>query len=468
MLFAGCGGNTATTTTTRETGTTATTQTPATTQAPATTTTTTTTAAVAGPAKTIFFNGSIVTMEAETPVAEALAVSGGVITAVGSTANVLRSQGPATLMVDLEGRALLPGFIDSHAHWIGDRNIAGVETPQAAIAAALRDGWTSISEQFVNQERLDELIQLDEAGDLLIRVNAYFPVNYHDDHYGVWFEGYTPRHEYSSRLRIAGAKVFVDRANPTLMFLSEPYSDQPGYFGHASWTQEELTAMVSNLHAEGWQITIHTTGDGAHDLVLNAFATALNGESNDAFRHRIEHAVVLRGDQIQRMSDLGIIASIQLTWLNSDWLGDEYWGPFEAALGPDRVPWLGRWRELLDAGVKVIGGTDTPWTPASSAEALFEAVTRIGENGAPPAPWMLDQRITVEEALRLITIDAAYGTFDEDVKGSLAPGKWADLVILSHNPLEVAIDGLLEIDVLATVVGGEFVYCAPTLFALCP
>jgi imidazolonepropionase-like amidohydrolase len=120
------------------------------------------------PADIIFFNGSVLTMEAETPVAEALAVTGGVITAVGSADDVLRNQGPGTLMVDLEGGALLPGFIDSHAHWIGDREIAGVETPQAAIGAALRDGWTSISEQFVNQERLDELVRLDEAGELLI------------------------------------------------------------------------------------------------------------------------------------------------------------------------------------------------------------------------------------------------------------------------------------------------------------
>jgi hypothetical protein len=80
---------------------------------------------------------------------------------------------------------------------------------------------------------------------------------------------------------------------------------------------------------------------------------------------------------------------------------------------------------------------------------------------------MLDQRITVEEALRLITIDAAYGTFDEDNKGSLAPGKWADLVVLSDNPLEVAIDDLPRIDVLATIVGGQIAYCAPTFAGLC-
>jgi hypothetical protein len=252
-----------------------------------------------------------------------------------------------------------------------------------------------------------------------------------------------------------------------MFVLSEQYSDQPGYFGHASWTQDELTAMVTSLHSDGWQITIHTAGDAAHDLVLNAFESALNGESNDTFRHRIEHAMVLRDDQIRRMSDLGLIASIQLTFLNSDWPGDPFWGRLEAALGPDRVAWLGRWRDLLDGGVKVIGGTDTPWATASAVESLYEAATRVGKNGVTPQAWMLDQRITVEEALRLITIDAAYGTFDEDVKGSLVPGKWADLVVLSDNPLEVSVDDLPEIDVLATIVGGQIAYCAPTFPALC-
>lgn len=467
----GCGDDAAVTTASNTTTTkpaTTTSPPPEPTQTPATTSTSSSTTAPPPPeADMIFINGPVITMEAEIPVAEALAVTGGVITVVGSVDDALAVQGPSTVMIDLEGRALLPGFIDSHAHWIGDRVMEGLEEPQEAIAAVLQGGWTSISEMFVNQERLDELVRLDEAGELPIRVNAYLPVNFHDDHYGMWFAGYTPRDEYSPHLRIAGAKVFVDRASPSMFLLGEQYSDEPGYFGHASWTQEELTAMVGDLHAAGWQIAIHTSGDGAHDLVLNAFESALDGESNISHRHRIEHAMVLRDDQIQRMSDLGIIASIQLTWFTSDWLGNEFWGRAAAAVGPDRVAWLGRWRDLLDAGVKVIGGTDMPWTPASSVGGLYEAATRIGESGVAPAPWMLDQRITVEEALRLITIEAAYGTFDEDVKGSLAPGKLADLVVLSENPLEVEADGLLGIDVLATIVGGQVAFCEPALAALC-
>jgi predicted amidohydrolase YtcJ len=416
---------------------------------------------------TIYRDATVLTMDKQQPTADAVATRRGIIVAVGSDRQIGVLTEKTSRVLDLDGRTVLPGFIDSHAHWLGDRELAGWATPEEAIAAALADGWTSISELFVNQDRLDELVILDSTDALPIRVNAYLPVNYHDDHFGVWFTDYEPRQEYSARLRIAGVKAFVDRSSPEMMFLSEEHSNQPGYYGHASWTAADLTAMVGTLHADGWQVAIHTSGDAAHDMVLDAFAAALAGDSNDGYRHRIEHVMVVRGDQVNRMRDLGIIASIQLPWFNSDWLADAFWGTIDDALGPDRLPWVGRWRDLLNAGVPMIGGTDTPWTPASSMKALHEAVTRVGEFGATPAPWMLDQRITVEEALRLITIDAAYGTFDEEAKGSIAPGKYADLVILSDSPLDVAVADLPDIEVLATVVDGQGVFCAAALPSPC-
>ena len=330
---------------------------------------------------TIYRDAKVVTMETAQPTAEAVATRRGIIVAVGSERQIRVLEERTSRVLDLDGRSLLPGFIDSHAHWIGDRALAGGETPEEVIEAALRDGWTSISELFVNQDRLDELVYLDRSEALPIRVNAYLPVNYHDDKFGVWFSAYEPRQEFSSRLRIAGVKVFVDRANPEMMYLSEEYSNRPGYFGHASGTSAELEAMVGSLHEGGWQVAIHTSGDGAHDMVLDAFAAALAGESNDEYRHRIEHVAIVRDDQLGRIGELGIIASIQLPWFNSDWLGDEFWGPFEAVLGPDRLPWIARWRDLADAGVTMIGGTDMPWTPASSMQALHQVVTRIGELG---------------------------------------------------------------------------------------
>jgi predicted amidohydrolase YtcJ len=146
--------------------------------------------------------------------------------------------------------------------------------------------------------------------------------------------------------------------------------------------------------------------------------------------------------------------------------------PELAARGQTR--WLARWRDLVESNVRTIGSTDMPWLVlglgdraaelphGSSLEAVYQAVTRRSYLGRPPEDWQLAQRLTVDQALRLFTVDAAYGTFEEDVKGSLARGKYADLVILSDNPTTVAVDSLLDIQVLATVVGGQVAHCADT------
>lgn len=425
-------------------------------------------------AEVILHGGIVLTMDPAQPIAQAVAVRGGRILAVGSNRHVLRLRDRGTRVVDLHGRTVVPGFDDSHGHWIGDRDgpLPG-SSARDAVAAALERGFTSISELFVNHDRLTELRELDAAGELHIRVNGYLPVNFHGDMFGLWFDGrYTPRQQFSDRLRIAGAKVFADRAAPSAMLLSEEHSDNPGYFGEDYWTQEELTEIVTELHDKGWQVAIHTAGDEAHDRVLNAFTAALAGRPN-APRHRIEHAMVLRDDQVRRIRRLGLVASIQLTFFQSDWLTGSFWTGLEPALGPSRIGWAGRWRDLLDAGVRVIGSTDTPWFAedwalGSPLEAVEMAVTRIGRTSTVPASWMLEQRITVYEALRLLTRDAAYGTFDERHKGTLTPGKWADLVILGANPLAVRPTQISEIPVLVTMVGGSPAFCAPVAASVCP
>ena len=140
----------------------------------------------------IFYNGTVITMEADQPQTEALAVQGETILAIGSNDEILALQGPTTQVVDFQGRTLMPGFNDSHAHWIGDRDIAGYSTPEETIQAALENGWTSISELFVNQERLDELQALDRDGRLRLRVNAYLPINFMDEKFGNWYLDYQP------------------------------------------------------------------------------------------------------------------------------------------------------------------------------------------------------------------------------------------------------------------------------------
>jgi predicted amidohydrolase YtcJ len=364
------------------------------------------------------------------------------------------------MVVDLGGRVLLPGFNDAHCHRI---DLRGSETAEVAIQDALAGGWTSISEMLVNAKHLDELRSLDDEGQLRLRVNAYLapylPANSDEQARAeVWFGDYEPRQTFSPRVRIGGVKLFADPyVVPFQMLLTEAYADRPGYRGDAYWEPDEFRDLVRTLHDNGWQVATHALGDAAHDFVLDAYEAALAGADNDLHRHRIEHAFVIRDDQVARMRDLAVIASIQLPLMSADWAAD--WG---AALGPERLGWAGRWRDLLEAGVPMVGGTDYPAVigretmgRSSAMRALWDGATRTGvEAGAAP-DWMTNQALTVEQGLDLLTRAGAYATFEEDRKGTIAVGKLADLVILSDDPRAVPIADLPAVKVVMTMIGGR-------------
>jgi hypothetical protein len=422
------------------------------------------------PAGLVLRNATILTMDPARPTADAVAIVGDTITAVGTEAEALAAAPPDATIVDVEGRILLPGFNDAHCHRVGDREISGYGSAEEAIEDALAGGWTSISELFVSQERLDELRTLDEAGLLRLRVNAYLPVNYLDDKFGIWFSDYRPRQEFSPRLRIGGVKIFADSAWTNEMYMTEPHSDRPDR-GVVYWTPDEFTDLVRTLHDDGWQLATHTCGDAAHDMVLDAYEAALAGASNVAHRHRIEHVMAIRDDQVQRMAELAIIAAIQLTWFTMDTTPD-----VEGTVGPDRVSWIGRWHDLLEAGVPVVASTDYPYDDLSDAhhsngwamKSLSVAATRLPSPEATPAQWQLDQRLSVDQGLDLITRAGAYATFEEDRKGAIRPGLLADLVVLSDDPRSVPVEDLADVSVLMTMVGGEVQHCSPNAGQLCP
>jgi predicted amidohydrolase YtcJ len=420
----------------------------------------------------IVHNAVVLTMDPDMPKASALAVTGDRFVAVGSDEDILALAGPDTTVLDLDGKAVTPGFIDSHGHWIGDRELYGVQDAHEAIQMALEGGWTSINEQFVNEERLKELTQLDADGDLRLRVNAYLPVNYGpNQRFGMWFsDRVTPGEVIGPRLRIAGVKFFIDACGTRTMYMTRR-GDDPKRSGNFYWGRQELRRMVQRVHDAGWQITAHTCGDAATDEILDALELAYGGDDGTRYRDRLEHLVALRDDQLRRIDALGVLPSIQLTWVDTNWAAS-----LERVFNANQLELMGRWRDLARRPrLHTIGSTDTPYGenypdlgPSTVMDALSSATTRMSEPG-DHVPWfMREQRLGLMRAIRLLTVGGAYGIFAEDDLGTVTPGKLADFVVLSPDPREVPVTQLDDVDVALVFVGGLLEVCAPGYEALCP
>jgi hypothetical protein len=222
---------------------------------------------------------------------------------------------------------------------------------------------------------------------------------------------------------------------------------------------EDLLATAREALRRGFQMGTHAIGDRANRLVLDVYERALaeHPEVRD-HRFRIEHAQILDERDIPRFGRLGVLAAVQGIHCTSD----RPWAP--RRLGLARVEEGGYvWRKLLDTGARLLNGTDAPVERLSPIENFHATATRQDASGRPPGGFDPDQRLTREEALQTMTLDAAYGSFEESRKGSLTPGKLADLVVLSQDILSVPDEALLETEVLATMVGGRVLYESPEL-----
>ena len=420
----------------------------------------------------IVHNAVVLTMDPDMPKASALAVTGDRFVAVGSDEDVLALAGPSTTVIDLEGNAVTPGFIDSHSHWIGDRELYVTHRARRAILLALYGGWTSIDELFVNDSRLEELTNLDAAGDLRLRVNAYLPVNYGPhQRFGMWFSDHAPGEVVGPRLRLAGVKFFIDACGSRTMYMTTGRTNDPTRFGNFHWGRRELRRMVRRVHEAGWQIAAHTCGDAATDEILDALDLAFGDEGGRPFRARLEHVVALRDDQLRRMRQLRVLPSFQLTWVDTNWAPS-----MQRVFDHYQLQLMGRWRDLAERPrLHAIGSTDSPYgesypdlEPSTVMDALSSATTRIAEPGDHPPRFMREQRLGLIQSIRLLTMGGAYGIFAEDDLGSVTPGKLADFVVLSPDPRHVRVRLLDTVDVALVFVGGLLEVCAPGYEALCP
>ena len=403
----------------------------------------------------VFYNGVVITMDEDTPMAEAVLVRDGEIVAVGDNEEILSHASEIAEYMDLEGRTMLPGFIDAHSHWVND--LYEVDTVEQAIDMTIRHGWTTTANLFTCPDLINQLLYLDSMGEIRNRIELYLRLNWQHQRYTDWYKDYEPGELLTPMIRVAGVKLFTDGGpgSRTAAF-TEPYPSEPDNYGTLFFEQEELDQLVEEVHEGGYQMAVHAIGDAAVDQIMDSYEKALDGQSNHGLRHRIEHALFLRDDQVQRLADLEIIASFQSHWASAD--STEF---YLGNVGEERFNMLARWRDLLDAEVHSAASTDYPYCGYGNTaiQGIYTLVTRKGPilGGEPPDEFRA-QRISVEEALRLITIDAAYALHREDVIGSITPGKHGDLVVLSDNPLEVDSESLLDISVWMTVVGGEIEY----------
>ena len=220
-----------------------------------------------------------------------------------------------------------------------------------------------------------------------------------------------------------------------------------------TWNRENFKETVKSLHDTGLQICVHCIGDAASDLVLEAYEGAMNANPRSDPRHRIEHAVLTTPLTTQKMKDLGVVVSTQPAFIYL--FGDGWQGLF----GEERMNRIMVTREWLEAGVHLAIGSDAPSTPFYHPQAsLAGAMTRYTFNETPIAP---DQGLDLNEALRAHTIEAAYAGHQDQVLGSLEPGKFADFLVWPQDPFSLTAQELfLTQQMDMTFIGGKLVYQA--------
>jgi hypothetical protein len=215
-------------------------------------------------------------------------------------------------------------------------------------------------------------------------------------------------------------------------------------------TPEQLNPLVAELHNAGYQIAIHGNGDAAIDAAINAYRLAQKANPRPNARHRIEHCQTAREDQLDAIAELGISPSFFVS--HTYYWGDRHRDIF---LGPERGVRISPLKSALQRGIRFSIHSDCPVTPVSPLFCVHAAVNRLTSSGKVLGP---EFRLTPEEALRAVTIDSAWQTFEEDIKGSIEVGKLADFTILDRNPLKIAPEQIRNIEVKEVVIGGEKVF----------
>jgi hypothetical protein len=255
-------------------------------------------------------------------------------------------------------------------------------------------------------------------------------------------------------VRVGFQKVFIDGtlgSGTALMFA--PFSDEPGKSGLPQMPEAGLDALFEKAQMNGYQTGTHAIGDKGVNWVLNAVERARKKFGTNDLRHRIEHAQIIAPSDVPRFKQLGVIASMQPTHCTTDMRF------CESRVGKERSKGAYIWRTLLDNGAKLAFGSDWPVEPLDPMRGLYSAVTRKNiEGDFPEGGWFPEQRLTMEEAVKLFTSGSSYASFEENIKGTLEPGKLADMVVLTKDLFAIPPREILTTEAAYTILGGRIVF----------
>lgn len=296
--------------------------------------------------------------------------------------------------------------------------------------------------------------QLRAAGELKVRVTAQIPEADLDSAIALGIHSGLG----DKFLRFGAVKVFSDGAlGARTAWMIDPYEGEPQNFGISVASAEHMKEVVEKASRAGLAVFTHAIGDMANRVVLDAIEATRRAGIGLHLRHRIEHAQVLHPDDLDRFAALGVIPSMQPIHATQDMLvADKHWG--------ERSRYAYAWRTLWDSGAMLAFGSDAPVETPDVIQGIHAAVTRCRADGAPGGDgWIPEERISVAEAVWAYTVGAAYASGEERIKGSITPGKLADLTILSQDIFSVNPMAILETDVTATLVGAKFVHGAEAI-----
>jgi predicted amidohydrolase YtcJ len=323
---------------------------------------------------------------------------------------------------------------------------------KSAIRECQSFGLTGVHDAGTEEDELEILRQLRDDGALGLRVYSMLETEDSTFVARQFERGAVVKNPY---LVVRAIKVYADGALGSRgAALIEPYSDDLGNRGLMVNTPDVLHRWARLAAEYGWQMCVHAIGDAGNRAVLDAYEEALGSAGSGDRRFRIEHAQVVAPGDIERIAKLGIIAAMQPTHATSDM----YWA--EKRLGATRIQGAYAWRKVMDVGAVIACGSDFPVEAVNPLWGIYAATTRQDHQGWPTNGWYPEERMTVEEAVRGFTTNAAFAGFTENKNGTIERGKLADFTIIDRDVFVVPPAEILETRAVYTIVGGEIVFAA--------